>query len=205
MSEVENQSGKNPDTQSGETQQAPAPDIQAEIQKALDEQRQGFERELEEATGHRSLSGFLTAHRQATEETRQRLEASSGEATKYRTLYEQQAIKAAVLGACGEAINPAMVFDLLAAKAAVSEEGAVTVDGKSAQEAVSEFLDQHPYLAKPRGCPGSGTPQSSTLGAQGIAPVKNPWAKGSWNLTEQARMFRENPEQARRLKAEAGA
>lgn len=32
----------------------------------------------------------------------------------------------------------------------------------------------------------------------------NPFAKETWNMTEQGKMFRENPEQARQLAAAAG-
>lgn len=38
----------------------------------------------------------------------------------------------------------------------------------------------------------------------GTPPTKNPFAKDSFNLTEQGRLFRENPEQARQLAAAAG-
>lgn len=40
--------------------------------------------------------------------------------------------------------------------------------------------------------------------AGGGNPTKNPFAKDSFNLTEQGKLFRENPEQARALAAAAG-
>lgn len=40
--------------------------------------------------------------------------------------------------------------------------------------------------------------------AGGRSPKKNPFAKESFNLTEQGRLFRENPEQARAMAAAAG-
>ena len=40
--------------------------------------------------------------------------------------------------------------------------------------------------------------------AGGGSPAKNPFARESYNLTEQGRLFRENPEQARALAAAAG-
>lgn len=39
----------------------------------------------------------------------------------------------------------------------------------------------------------------------GNPPAANPWMKGSFNLTEQGRVFRENPEMARQLASAAGA
>lgn len=38
----------------------------------------------------------------------------------------------------------------------------------------------------------------------GTPPAKNPFAKETFNLTEQGKLFRENPEQARQLAAAAG-
>lgn len=38
----------------------------------------------------------------------------------------------------------------------------------------------------------------------GAGPAKNPFAKDSYNMTEQAKLFRNNPEQARALAAAAG-
>lgn len=39
----------------------------------------------------------------------------------------------------------------------------------------------------------------------GQPPVKNPWAKDTFNLTEQGRIFRENPAAARQMAEAAGA
>lgn len=38
----------------------------------------------------------------------------------------------------------------------------------------------------------------------GNPPAKNPFAKETWNMTEQGKLFRENPAQARQLAAAAG-
>ncbi len=38
----------------------------------------------------------------------------------------------------------------------------------------------------------------------GNPPAGNPFAKDSWNMTEQGKLFRENPDQARQLAAAAG-
>jgi hypothetical protein len=46
------------------------------------------------------------------------------------------------------------------------------------------------------GAPGSGSARSKTV---------NPWAKDTLNLTEQGKIFKENPALAAQLKAEAGA
>ena len=52
----------------------------------------------------------------------------------------------------------------------------------------------------------TGTTGSGSTGAKtNMAPIKNPWKKETFNLTEQGRIFKENPELAQRLKKEASA
>ena len=55
------------------------------------------------------------------------------------------------------------------------------------------------YLFVPEGLKGQ-TPPSPP----GTPPVKNPFSKDHWNLTEQGRLFREEPEKAKQLQALAG-
>ncbi|MDO4696847.1 MAG: hypothetical protein Q4A49_04890 [Neisseria sp.] len=50
-------------------------------------------------------------------------------------------------------------------------------------------------------------PAPQGAGATGVVRqngVKNPWSKETWNMTEQGRMYRENPALARSLAAQAG-
>jgi len=43
--------------------------------------------------------------------------------------------------------------------------------------------------------------QGAGIGVSG----KNPWAKNSWNMTEQGKIYRQSPDLAQRMAAEAGA
>lgn len=63
------------------------------------------------------------------------------------------------------------------------------------EDTVKALRDSAPHLFKKQGYEPAGG---------GGAPVKNPWAKDALNLTEQGRIFRENPAQARELAAAAG-
>lgn len=52
-----------------------------------------------------------------------------------------------------------------------------------------------------------GAPNNSGGGAGGGGggpKVKNPWSDDNWNMTEQARIYREDPERAKRMAAEHG-
>ncbi|WP_303060305.1 phage scaffolding protein [Veillonella magna] len=76
-------------------------------------------------------------------------------------------------------------------------------DGKltGLQEQLETLKKEKAFLFKAKEEPKSAgyTPK----GGAGPA-TKNPFAKETFNLTEQGRLFRENPEQARQLAAEAG-
>lgn len=55
------------------------------------------------------------------------------------------------------------------------------------------------YLFAPEGLKGHTPPNPP-----GTPPTKNPFSKEHWNLTEQGRLFREEPEKAKQLQALAG-
>ena len=73
-------------------------------------------------------------------------------------------------------------------------------DGKvtGLDEQLAALKKDKPFLFK-QDQPGGGYKP-----AGGGNPTKNPFAKDSFNLTEQGKLFRENPEQARALAAAAG-
>lgn len=71
-------------------------------------------------------------------------------------------------------------------------------------EALEALIEQYPHkdhILKASGANGGGAPTSGKSGAQ---ISNNPFKKDTLNLTEQARIQRENPQLAARLKAEAG-
>jgi hypothetical protein len=67
-------------------------------------------------------------------------------------------------------------------------------------EGVTHLTTTKPHLLKQPGARGSGYNPTARGGE-----VKNPWAKGSFNLTEQLRLVDENPTLAAQLKNAAGA
>lgn len=174
-------------------------DVQAEIQKALAAQAAEHAKQLKELTGHDSLKAFQEAQLKAQGKTQELLDAKTQEAAGFKAKYEQQAIDAAILTASGEALDPDTVRALLAGSAQIDGNGAVTINGKPPKEAVAALLKEKPFLAKPAGPAGSGAPQSA-----GLSGTPNPWAKNTFNLTEQGRIATENPAEAERLRAAAG-
>jgi len=176
----------------------PAVDVQAAIKKALADQQAEFSRQLKEATGHDDIKSLTEATLKAQGRLQELADAKTKEAQTYKQRFEQSQINAALLSASTDAVDPGVVRDLLAARAACDEDGNVSIDGKPAIEAVKKLLEDKPFLAKAQGGTGSGAPQQTG------AAAKNPWSKEHFNLTEQIRIERENAALAAKLKAEAG-
>jgi hypothetical protein len=86
------------------------------------------------------------------------------------------------------------------------EPQAMVADGKTPLEgeSASGLLAVQEWVAKQL----PAVPRASTLGptVASLPPVqRNPWRRLSWNLTEQMRLLRRDPELARRLRDEAAA
>lgn len=192
--------GAQPSQTNQPTKTAPAPafDVQAEIARALADQRAEFAAQLEKATGHKDIKSLTEAQLKQQGKLQELADANAAEAKSYKTKFEQLAVSHALLSASADAVDPAIVAELLAGKAHVDDAGNVTIDSKPVGDAVKALLDAKPFLAKAQGGTGSGAPANAGSGE------KNPWAKGSFNLTEQLRIAKENPAKAAQLKAAAG-
>lgn len=74
-------------------------------------------------------------------------------------------------------------------------------DGKviGLDDVLKPMRESSPHLFKNAGGTGGYDPAGG-----GKPPVNNPFAKETYNLTEQGRLFKQNPEQARQMAAAAG-
>lgn len=74
-------------------------------------------------------------------------------------------------------------------------------DGKviGLDDVLKPMRESFPHLFKNAGGTGGYDPAGG-----GKPPVNNPFAKETYNLTEQGRLFKQNPEQARQMAAAAG-
>jgi hypothetical protein len=161
------QTGAAPEAQgSAPSTQAPASaatavDTQALISAALNEQAQKHAAELKAATGFDSVKALKEKQLAEEGKFKELLDAKAQEADSYKTRYEQTQISNALLTASTDAVDPAIVAELLRAKAVVAEDGSVSIDGKPAAEAVKALLTEKPFLAKAQGGTGSGAPQGA--------------------------------------------
>lgn len=179
-----------------------AVDVQAQINQALAKQQEQFNAQFKEATGHGDLKAFTEAQLKQQGKLQELADANKTEAQTYKTKFEQAAIGNALLAAASEALDPVIIKDLLTGKAVVDDKDNVTIDGKPAAEAVKALLAEHPYLAKAQGDTGSGAPNQADMTANG---GKNPWSEKHFNLTEQSRIYQQDPALAEKLLAQAAA
>lgn len=131
---------------------------------------------------------------QTIEELKKQIEAKEAELASTR---KANAVKLEVLKA-----NPNDVADILPHL----KDDAITLsdDGTIAglEEQLKALQESKPYLFKQDNPDGTG-------GAKGGGakdknpPVKNPWAKDTFNLTEQGRILKEDPELAKTMMAQA--
>ncbi len=96
--------------------------------------------------------------------------------------------------------NPAVVESFINQRVSVEEDGDLiytTDDGQvlSIDDGVSLFAKNNQDQLKHAGNGGSG----NNPAARGGGTVNNPWAKDHFNLTEQSKIAKENPEMAKQL------
>lgn len=115
---------------------------------------------------------------------------------QYRQTQKQAALSKAL--SKHEWIDTELVEKVLADRIEVTEDGIYLDNGVSLEDGVAQFANEKPHLLKAKGQGGSG--YQGSKGEHG----PNPFAKETRNLTEQARIMKEDPQLAQRLKSQAG-
>ena len=134
----------------------------------------------------------------------ERLQAENREKeAAYKAQIRELSVKAAIkLAVAGQAHDPDLVASLIdTSQLEIEDDG--TIKG-GLDDAIKELRAAKPFLFRQedKGPQFRGvTPAES---ADKPSVIKNPWSKEHFNLTEQARLLRENPELARQLQAQAG-
>lgn len=115
--------------------------------------------------------------------------------------FESQLTKKDYDFALTEALRTAKAKNPTAVKALLNVETIKLVNGQlvGLDEQITALKTSDDYLFTPEGLSGKTPPNPP-----GNPPVKNPFSKEHWNLTEQGRLFREEPEKAKQLQASAG-
>lgn len=125
---------------------------------------------------------------------------------EYQGRLRDMAITTAIkLAVAGEAHDPDLVASLIdKTKIEVDEQGNIKA---GLEDQIKNLRESKAFLfiqkqADPQGKFKGMIPADGREPAKG--GIKNPWSKEYFNLTEQGRILRENPELAEQLKAQAG-
>lgn len=170
-----------------------------EAKKQLEAQLAERDKQLSEL---KNVAGDNEELKKRIEQLQQENKAKEQEyQAKIRDMAVTTAIKLAV---AGDAHDPDLIVSLLdKSKIELDDNGNIKSGLDEQLKALREskaflFIQKEPEQPKFKGVtPAEGRePDKQT--------IKNPWSKEHFNLTEQARLLRENPELAQQLKAMAG-
>jgi glycine/D-amino acid oxidase-like deaminating enzyme len=125
--------------------------------------RAEFLAEFKASTGYDSPEAFKQAELEKQGKHKEIADNAVAKAAQLESRLKDAAIGSALALASGEAIDPSLVAIALAGKCQCDEQGNVTVDGKPVADVVKAFLADKPYLAKPLGQPGGGSPRMPDL------------------------------------------
>ena len=170
-------------------------ELDAIIAKRLARERKAWEQQLEE---ERRKAAMTEAERlRAEKEEAERRAQEAQQQAAQRLVQAEAKVVAMELGVKPDRIPYVLrLADLSSVD--VDENG--QVDATALRAAIEAVLRDVPELKGATAAPGKSG--ADFTGGSGAAE-RNPWSKEHWNLTEQGRIFRENPELARRLMKEA--
>lgn len=176
----------------GYGQMVPKSRLDAKIQEVNDLKGQiaGYDTQLEELkkVDAEGLQTKITELQQANE--------------NIKTEYEQKLQQREFDYALENALRDAKAKNTVAVKALLKTDAIKLVDGQfvGLEEQLIALKASDDYLFVAEGVRGKTPPG----GQDGGKPEKNPFSKEHWNLTEQGRLLRENPEKANQYKVLAG-
>lgn len=165
------------------------------IQQRLQRERKKWEQQIEE---ERRKAAMTEAERLKAEKEEAERKAQEAQAAANRRIIQAEAkAQALALGVRPERLEYALrLADL--SEIEVGDDG--EPDAAAIKTAIEKVLNDLPELR------GAATPAKSGSEFQGGGTVdRNPWSPEHFNLTEQGRIMRENPQLAARLMKEAKA
>lgn len=185
----------NDDGNKGDNKTFTQAELDAILSKRLARERKQWEQQVEDAKKKAAMDETerLKAEKAEAEQKAQAAQAAANQ----RLIKAEAKVQAAALGVKPERIDYAIrLADLSGVE--VGDDG--EPDAKAVKAAIEAVLRDVPELKGVSGSVGTG----SNPGGDGNQGTKNPWKRETFNLTEQARLLRENPALAAQLKAAAG-
>lgn len=170
-------------------------DLDRLIQQRLQRERKKWEQQLEE---ERKKAAMTEAERLKAEKEEAERRAQEAQASANQRLINAEArVQAVTLGIRPERVAYALK---LADLSAVDVDDSGNPDEAAIKAALEAVLKDLPEL---KGAPAPQGPSGADFNGVSSAADKNPWSKEHFNLTEQGRILKENPELAARLRKEA--
>lgn len=151
----------------------------------------------------------LQKQAKGNEELQNAIEQLQEENKKVSEEYQQKLDKQAFDFAIESALRDAKAKNIKAVKANLNVDGLKLSDGKviGLDEQLTALKESDSYLFESENDSSPGLagrqPHGTGNSAANLPTAKNPFSKEHLNLTEQGRLFRENPELAMRLQKEA--
>lgn len=170
-------------------------ELDAIIAKRLARERKAWEQQLEEERKKAAMTEGerLRAEKEEAERRAQEAQASANQ----RLINAEARVQAVTLGIRPERVAYALK---LADLSAVDVDDSGNPDEAAIKAALEAVLKDLPEL---KGAPAPQGPSGADFNGGGSAADKNPWSKEHFNLTEQGRILREDPERAKQLMAAA--
>ncbi|MBT2634547.1 phage scaffolding protein [Bacillus sp. ISL-26] len=164
-----------------------------DLKSQLDERDQQLNTLQKQAKGNEELQAAIESLQEENQKT----------AAEYQQKLDQQAFDFAI----ESALRDAKSKNIKAVKANLNLDGLKLADGKviGLDEQLTTLRESDSYLFEEdqKGAPSLAGRQPHVSSQSGTQPLANPFKKETLNLTEQGRLFRENPELAMRLQKEA--
>jgi rhamnose utilization protein RhaD (predicted bifunctional aldolase and dehydrogenase) len=182
------------------------------LQKQLDAIQQAQEQakttKLAESGEYKTL---WEEAQQTVAELKQQLAAKESEVEQVKQGFTQEQLKSAAIAQLSQAgaLAPDQLYRLLQEQLRAKDGQPVAVVG-GVELPVSDYIAnlknpgsgyEHHFAATNR----AGMGVTGSARATAFPGQSNPWAKDSWNITQQMMLLAQDPDKARLLKAEAGA
>jgi hypothetical protein len=182
------------------------------LQKQLDAIQQAQEQakttKLAESGEYKTL---WEEAQQTVAELKQQLSAKESEVEQVKQGFTQEQLKSAAIAQLSQAgaLAPDQLYRLLQEQLRAKDGQPVAVVG-GVELPVSDYIAnlknpgsgyEHHFAATNR----AGMGVTGSARATAFPGQSNPWAKDSWNITQQMMLLTQDPDKARLLKAEAGA
>lgn len=169
------------------------------LKKQIDDAKQAEEaaKQSQMTESQKRDAEFKKMQDQIAQLTKERDDNASKAAATQRSQSIRDAAKAAGIALAPKTVSEGLFYRMLE----TTLSGVDIANQTALTEALDKFKAENPGIIT---APGNGSGVDTGKPSDGSKSKSNPWAKETFNLTEQVTLFEKSPDQARALAAEAG-